>query len=469
MEEKKFSLNTKRLSRRAFLQGAVATAGVLVSACAVQSVQTVPAGEAEVAGETASEAPPSETVELRLAYWGFEIEKQGQVQQLFMEEYPNIKLQEEVTAWGTYWQKMLTSTAGGEAPDIMHHSPYYHVQFAANNVTIPLDPFIERDGIDLSEFYEGAIASGRWEAGRVRTGQGDLHAFPSSWHSGTMWFYNKSVFDQEGVSEPDDTWTWDTLLEMCQQFTKVDSEGIAELYGMDTPVDGNGRINSWIFQAGGEFYDEEYRKCLIKSLEAMEGFQWMVDLVTKYKVALPPEPGQQFNPFETGRVAIGLQGDWNITPFEDIEDFEWNIFWAPKHSRTGLNTIDAYQNGIAITSSAKDKEAAWEYLKWRLIGEGLRKSVEIFAGSFPAHIPTAEEVVYVKSRTRPPTNLWILGEMLKDAHPVFLGPAEGEIANIANEEQQAAMLEVKTVEEATDDIEARVNAVLDKAWEELTI
>ncbi|HMN26555.1 MAG TPA: extracellular solute-binding protein [Caldilineaceae bacterium] len=454
--------NQKQLSRRDFLRfSAAATAGLLITACAAPGAPG--AGSSEAASGAGQEP-----VTLRLAYWGFEIEKQGKVQQAFMDSHPNIKLKEEVAAWGTYWQKMLTATAAGDAPDVMAHSPYYHVRFAANNVTAPLDPFIDRDKIPLEEYYEGAISQGRWQQGELHTGAGDLHAFPNYWHTGTMWFYNKTVFENEGVALPDDTWTWDTLLDTATQLTKTKDDGTVELYGMSTPVDGNGRINSWIFQAGGDFYNEDYSKCTIKSPEAMEAFQWMTDLVLKYKVAMAPEPNQQFNPFQTGRVAIGLQGDWMITPFQDIQDFEWNIFAPPKHPTTGLRTLDAYQNGMAMTTSAKDKDAAWEYLKWVVYGEGLQKSVDIFAGSFPAHIPTAEKVVYVQDRKVPPTNLYILNELLKsESKSVFNGPAEGEIADIANTEQQAAMLQTKTVEQATTDMETRVNEVLDKARSEI--
>lgn len=447
-----------RVSRREFLRLSAVASGLALAACAAPAAQ-----QGEGAAQTGSSA---EEKTLRVAYWGFEIEKQGKVHQAFMDSHPGVKLAEEVTAWGTYWQKMLTSTAAGESPDVMMHSPYYHVQFAANNVTIPLDPFIERDKISLDEYYKGAIDSGRWQKGQVHTGSGELHAFPNYWHTGTMWFYNKKLFDEAGVAVPDDTWTWDTALDMAGKLTKKAGDTV-EVYGMATPLDGNGRINSWIFQAGGDFYDEEYRKCTIKSEPAMEAFQWMTDLVVKHKVAMPPEPDQQFNPFQTGRVAFGLQGDWMITPFEEIKEFEWNIFMPPKHPRTNSNVIDAYQNGIAISSSAKDKDTAWQLVEWLVHGDGLQKSVEFFAGSFPAHIPTAEKLVYIKDRQRPPTNLWMLGEQLKTAKPVFLGPAEGEIANIAYEEQQAALLEVKTVEQATNDIETRVNEVLDKAWKEL--
>jgi multiple sugar transport system substrate-binding protein len=291
--------NSPSLSRRAFLRLSAAASGLLVAACAAPAGPS--AGSASGEGAAAPEA-----VTLRLAYWGFEIEKQGKLHQLFMDSHPGIKLQEEVTAWGTYWQKMLTSTAAGESPDVMAHSPYYHVQFAANNVTIPLDPFIERDSIPLDEYYQGAIDSGRWQAGQVHTGSGSLHAFPNYWHTGTMWFYNKKLFDEAGIALPDESWTWDTLLDTATQLTKA-SDDVVEVYGLSTPIDGNGRINSWIFQAGGDFYDAEYRTCTIKSEPAMEAFQWMTDLVVSDKVAMPPEPDQQFNPFQTGRVAIGLQ------------------------------------------------------------------------------------------------------------------------------------------------------------------
>jgi len=456
----KNALVNKQLSRRSFLQAAAATAGVMVTAACAAPAPA--AGDAMDSGDDGG----METVELRLAYWGFQVEKQGVLQEAFQEAYPNIKLQEDITSWSNYWQKMLASTAAGDSPDIMHHSPYYHVRFAHNGVTIPLDPFIERDGVDLNDFYEGAITQGRWQPGQIRCGSGDLHAFPTVWHSGTMWFWNKNWFAEKGIPDPDESWTWDTIVEAGKEFTVINDDGSAESYGMDKPVDGNSRMNFWIFQAGGAFYDEDYNGCLIKEDAPMEAFQWMVDLVNDHKVAMPPEANLQFNPFQTGRVAFAVMGDWMIPTFSDIEEFEWDVFTPPAHPVTGQNTIDAYQNGISITSSAVHQDESWEYIKWLTMGDGAVMYAEtIFP--FPSHIPTAEGLIYVQDRTAPPTQLWILNQLLKDATPVFNGPAEGEIASIAVEEQEAAMLQVKTVEEATDALESRVNAVLERSREEL--
>src|SRR5262245_36101351 len=106
--------NQKSLSRRDFLRiSAGATTGLLLVACAAPGAPGAQGGGATQASGGASKEP----VTLRLAYWGFEIEKQGKIQKAFMDSHPNIKVKEEVTAWGTYWQKMLTATAAGDAPD----------------------------------------------------------------------------------------------------------------------------------------------------------------------------------------------------------------------------------------------------------------------------------------------------------------------------------------------------------------
>ena len=119
-----------------------------------------------------------------------------------------------------------------------------------------------------------------------------------------------------------------------------------------------------------------------------------------------------------------------IPSFSEIEEFEWDVFTPPAHPVTGKNTIDAYQNGISITSSAPHPDESWEYIKWLTMGDGaVMYAQTIFP--FPAHIPTAEGLIYVQDRTDPPTQLWILNQLLKDATPVFNGPAEGEIASIA--------------------------------------
>ena len=451
-------------SRRDMLKvAAVATAGTALAACQPQVVEKEVVVKETVVVKEAAKEP----VTLRYSYWGFMLEKQGAIQHAFMDTHPYIRLKEEITGWGTYWQKMLTATAAGNAPDVMSHSPYYHVQFAANGVTLPLDAFVERDGMNLDEYYEGAINQGRWQKGQIHCGSGDLHVFPGSWHTGTTFFYNKNHFDEEGIPYPDDTWTWDDLVAKAGMFTVVDADGTMKRAGMDTPTNGNGWITNWIFSAGGQMFSDDYTKCLIKSSEAMESFKYCVDMVREQKVALAPEPGRQFHPFETGQVSMSLAGDWMMMSWQDIEDFDWNIFNPPKHPVTGLGLIDAYQNGAAVSTSSDYPDESWEFIKWRFGPPGLKVAIDVLGLQFSPHIPTAMELVYVKDRELRPADLWMLGEQLKTAGTVFSGPNPGEVSSIFHEEQDAAFLGVKTLEEAADSIESRVNKSLDKAAEDL--
>ena len=88
----KNALVSKRMSRRSFLHAAAATAGVMVTAACAAPAPA--AGDAMDSGGDAD----METVELRLAYWGFQVEKQGALQAAFQDTYPNIKLQEDITS-----------------------------------------------------------------------------------------------------------------------------------------------------------------------------------------------------------------------------------------------------------------------------------------------------------------------------------------------------------------------------------
>jgi len=480
-----------RLTRRALLSSlAAGGAGLALAACQPKIVQVTTIVEKQVekvvketvvveetkvvekqvekvVKETVVVKETAPVVVLRYSYWAFNVEKNGLLQHAFMDEFPQIRIKEEVTGWGQYWQKILTATAAGDTPDVMTHSPYYHVQFAANKVTMPLDPFIDRDKIDLSAFYKPAIDQGRWQKGRTRTGQGDLHVFPEVWHTGTTFFYNKKLFDDAKIpypaADPNKRIDWNDLLSLATQLTKVDSKGNFTQAGMNTPMNGNGWITNWIFSAGGDLFDAEETKCTIKSDPAMESFNYCVDMVRKQKVALPPDPSAQVEPFQTSKVAMSLSGDWWIIPWADIKDFGWDIFPSPKHPKTGKSVVDAYQNGISICTPTKHKEEAWTFVKWKDMGPGIVKTLEINGSGFPAHIATAEKMVYVKSRTATPVSLWLLGEDLKTALPVFNGANVGEVAQIVYEEQQGAFTGAKTVMQAADDMEKRVNASLEKA------
>jgi hypothetical protein len=139
----------------------------------------------------------------------------------FMQQHPDIAINfNTVGSFSDYFAKVQLQVASGAGPDVITHSPYYHVTFAAKKVTRVLDDLVARDKIDLSQLYAPLVASGRWQQGQLSTGAGSLYVIPANLNTGTIYFYNKTLFQQAGVQPPDDTWTWDTMLQAAQKMTR---------------------------------------------------------------------------------------------------------------------------------------------------------------------------------------------------------------------------------------------------------
>ena len=72
----------------------------------------------------------------------------------------------------------------------------------------------------------------------------NLYALPENLQSMSL-YYNTTIFDQAGATVPDDTWTWDQVVEAGKALTVRDGDRVSQ-YGLDvgTMRSGGGRRRS---------------------------------------------------------------------------------------------------------------------------------------------------------------------------------------------------------------------------------
>ncbi len=128
--------------------------------------------EAEMAAETEAEEE-TEPVTLRFAvfiipaWMDFYTEKAQQ----FHELHPNINVETELVGYEEYFVDMAVQLAAGVGPDLIFViNTVNFPQFADAGYLVPLDSYIERDNVDLSDYVEPAIEGAKYE--------GQLYALP---------------------------------------------------------------------------------------------------------------------------------------------------------------------------------------------------------------------------------------------------------------------------------------------------
>jgi multiple sugar transport system substrate-binding protein len=113
-------------------------------------------------------------------------------------------------------------------------------------------------------------------------------------------------------------------------------------------------------------------KCTLDAPEAVESLQFLQDLIYKYKVA--PDPAQasvladQGGDFGSGKVALFVDGAWDVVSFRSIDRFKWDIALLPKSEQGRPSPF--WIGGPMIAAQSKNPDAAWEWAKWTAEADG---------------------------------------------------------------------------------------------------
>ena len=174
--------------------------------------------------------------------------------------------------------------------------------------------------------------------------------------------YNKTLFDQAGVTAPvkdSDRWTWDEFIQAMETVVeKSDAE-----YGIvwDPYLF---RFADMAGQFGASLFSEDLTKVTCKSPEMLECVQTFLSLFDKGLMPKSQWVGTEdpSTMFMTGKVAVYMCGNWKVGDYEkNITDFEWSPclmpYKAERTSHIGGNYL------FACKDSGMEKEAK-EFLQW---------------------------------------------------------------------------------------------------------
>jgi multiple sugar transport system substrate-binding protein len=234
---------TTPMSRRFFL-GLTAACVAWATACGV-------------AAPTAEVEPSDGPVTLRFAWWGSDGRHQLTQQAIdaFAARHPNITVEGEFSDWTGYWDRVATTFAANDAPDIVQMDELYLRTYADRGALLDLGQLGEY--LDTSQIPENRLATGRSE--------GTQYALPVGVASLTV-VANVDLFRQYGIPLPDDqTWTWDDLAGLAQQITQASG---GTVYGVPGFGYHPGLMTVVARQQGASLYDDQGQVALPTDLLA---------------------------------------------------------------------------------------------------------------------------------------------------------------------------------------------------------
>ena len=183
-------------------------------------------------------------VTLRVSTWGNDsrLRLTQEAAAAFKAAHPDIDVVVENSEWSAYWDKLATSTAANDSPDVIQMDEAYIAAYGSRTALTDLGTLGEQ--LDLSAMDAKVLDTGKVEGTQVGAPIGVANFSIA---------VNPTVLEKAGVAMPDDkTWTWDDLAETSAKVSeKLGDEGI---YGIDGFGAGAAELGIWARQKGEEVW-----------------------------------------------------------------------------------------------------------------------------------------------------------------------------------------------------------------------
>ena len=278
--------------------------------------------------------------------------------------------------------RFLVSVAGGMPPDVISFDRYAVSEWSARGTFTNLDPYLAKDianhhpdAIHREDFYKPA-----WDEAIYTdplSGHSGLYGMPYNLDNRVL-FYNKDLLkragfvDAQGEGRPPKT--WEELQAMAIKLTEAGENGRPARMGF-VPNFGNTFLYMYGWMNGGEFMSKDGKTCTLNDPKIVGALKWMTqvyDSLGGAKDVLAFQStfqGGDLDPFILGKVAMKIDGVWML---DGMAQFAKNVNWGAAPPPLPAAEIAAGKKSLtwmggwcyAIPSTAKNKDAAWELIRF---------------------------------------------------------------------------------------------------------
>lgn len=197
------------------------------------------------------------------------------IKELYEAEHPNVELQLTGIPWDS-WQAKLTTVAAANQVDVVVHGA------SIVDIVEDLTPYAEKDG----EFLDGLLLKYSYRrADKSNYTELVPTGIPIT-AAATSIMYDKKIFDDYGLDYPDETWTWEDVLDAAKKMTGTDPVTGEQTYGYYI----DGASSDWIGRSLIGYYFSKDTKVIeyadkqmdtkvnYTSPEALKGFEFVNEL-----------------------------------------------------------------------------------------------------------------------------------------------------------------------------------------------
>jgi multiple sugar transport system substrate-binding protein len=314
-------------------------------------------------GDIAATAPADDELTGTVSLWHHYSDREADVIQEiaddFMAEHPGVKV--EVSA-GQQDTKIAQVAATSSKVDVMITNVNSTLGTLCKSM-VDLEPFMKRDGVSTDDF-QGLFAT-------ATEFEGKRCSLPTTSDVYGLYF-NKELLASAGYDAPPQT--LQELEEMALKLTTYNDDGSIKTLGFN-PLIGFGQMTpTTLGQSAGGAWMEDGKAVVADSPEWTDLITWQKDFVDEIGYdklkRFSSSAGDEFsaeNPFQNGRIAMSLDGEWRVAFIEDqAPDLDYGTAPFPVLEGSGQEYGGGYASAanIGVSSRSDNQEAAWALLKY---------------------------------------------------------------------------------------------------------
>jgi sn-glycerol 3-phosphate transport system substrate-binding protein len=334
--------------------------GLLAGCTGGQSQQAnSPSPQPSTSATTAPAAvkPPAAAGKTTVHFWHSLGGKNGEYTDAMIKRFNDSQDKIEVigTFQGNYDEtvtKLQQAVAAKSGPDITMLERAYVQLFADSDVLEDMTPFLKKSNLSLADFTPGLLGHSTFNK--------KLVSLPLN-RSTPILHVNKTMLDEKGLAVPK---TWDELSKVANALV-IKENGETKRYGYSMPYDTWYPI-AMITQAKGKFFNDASTSIGFNNGEGVKVFKFLKDMQNTGALYYPPaqDSGNIVNQmFTSGKIGMMFQSTGVIGAITSGVKFDYVTAYLP------MDQVYANPTGganIALMSDSKNKEAAWEFIRWTM-------------------------------------------------------------------------------------------------------
>lgn len=290
-----------------------------------------------------------------------------------------------------YWNKVVTTQAGGTGPDVFLMNNVNFKQWAHNKSVADVSSYLNTDKAAAASLQAMTPSLVDWYHY-----QGKAMGVPWDFSAGIVGF-NVDLLRTVGLTSPNDQgkkWDWNLMREYATKLTQKSSSAITRS-GIWINAGLENGYYSFCVANGGSFFNQNLDQCTIASPEAIAGLDFVLTMLKDgiaatnvFKSAASkanPKPGTVFI---NGATAMDFEGDWNFTYWEKGKNFNWDATIFPYSPTTGKTTNTSNLRGLVMNPQSKNRDNTWAWMAY-LMSKAVQDQIPTLLGEIPANTASA--------------------------------------------------------------------------------